>query len=253
MANEGARISGWSLRTFPRTFGSWCTSTATGSFRGPTDDLTSAQFDGTLPNVQVVWEADDLSLFTPASAPLLTPSTLTVSQITKQTGGASPGRSGPSPAESQNEKGGLSTGAQAGIGVGVALAALILLACLILLVLRRRRNNRKPPPSHEPSEKPYLDSKAELPESVASKQAGQKPAELPDKEPQEMRADKPAGSELEAQSSKQPPPIPFASKPRFDVASSGERHELQGDFLGHEASDARSPTWRRICARNMYV
>jgi hypothetical protein len=91
--------------------------------------------------ISVMWAQSDLTNFTPASAPLLVSETSAAS-VTRSTGGAEQASS----ASFGNSNGsdtptGLSTGAKAGIGIGVALGSAALLV-ISFLVYRRRRRRR---------------------------------------------------------------------------------------------------------------
>jgi hypothetical protein len=55
-----------------------------------------------------------------------------------------------------------------------------------------------------------VDSKAELPVNEKSKKDGVEAVELQDREPQEL------------DTNREPPPVPLASKPRFDGAREGD-------------------------------
>lgn len=162
------------------------------------------------------WQSEDLSLFTPASAPVLPTakvqsyessiaahsrskggSTTPVSTKTSNSAQTSNPKSKPAPSIDN----GLSTGAKAGIGVGVAAAVLILIAIGFIL-LRRRKKSTKSEPSEQPhravSKRAYMDDKSELPANERRTQ------ELPaERDPQEFPT------------SRDPPPVPLASKPKF--------------------------------------
>lgn len=78
----------------------------------------------------VVWVSDDLSLFHPASAPILKSPASNAAKTT-------------SAAPSQNTPSGLSTGAEAGIGVGVAIAVLLAVSVLVIWMLRLRKRRQR--------------------------------------------------------------------------------------------------------------
>lgn len=116
--------------------------------------------------VFVAWASSDLTKFTPASAPLLrfapeTTSTSVPLQTTIITSGLSvetvlitPTPSAPATSSSSQEaaqqsdmstaRRGLSTGAQAGIGVGVGMVGLALLLAALWFLLRRKKHQDQP-------------------------------------------------------------------------------------------------------------
>ncbi|KAK5163213.1 uncharacterized protein LTR77_010799 [Saxophila tyrrhenica] len=198
-----------------------------------------------MPQVVVGWSTEDLSLFTPASAPILPQSAIEAfvspnKAASMSTGGSgSSGSAGAPPAspsqtsesnqsQEQDHEGGLSTGAKAGIGVGAAVLAFLLLAGAFWIFRRKRAG--KSSVQRARSQRPYVDSKGQL-EGNAVSRRDQEIVELPGKEAQEADS-RPyvtfEGEPLEADS---PPPIPLASKPRW---------ELEGGFRGHEVGP-RSP------------
>lgn len=125
-----------------------------------TISTSGGYFTGLASGLWVEWEKRDLSLFTPASAPILgyehmagtTTSTRTHSATSSSTGGSS-----------NNAK--LSVGAKAGIGVSVGIAFLFLLGCALWYM--RRLHHRMQMPSNElPGEpKAELDPKAGIVEA----------------------------------------------------------------------------------------
>lgn len=204
------------------------------------------------------WAAKDLPLFTPASAPILPAATLAKyesavaaaqprSSIASATAGQTPDptglRNGPEDV-SHDQSSRLSTGEKIGIGVGVGVgvAALLLLATVFMLVrkTKRTRGNQNPKRQRRESRWPYLDLKAEL---DASRPNNIDPEELPDPEPRELVAEeRPQELAAEGQSrevavvrgwrvievDQEPPPVPFASKPRFhEPGGDGTTHELE--------------------------
>lgn len=85
-------------------------------------------------------------------------------------------------------------GAKAGIGVGVAAAALILFAIGFVILRQRRKHTtvNQAQQSHRPDdERPYVDSKPELPAHENRKEisiGAAERAELPDRDRQELAA-----------------------------------------------------------------
>lgn len=87
--------------------------------------------------MEVRWQASDTSTSSTTSASTMASSTLSTSVP------ASPASttSTHTPAPTSTTTSSLSTGAKAGIGIGAALGALIILAGIIFFFIRRRRNN----------------------------------------------------------------------------------------------------------------
>ena len=110
----------------------------------------------------------------------------------------------------------LSTGAKAGIGVGVAIAGIVLLALGIWALFRRKKKRKY-------EEQPFVDPKPELPGGDAEKKSTIL-AELGQDRAEVAGVGKPA--ELDP-----------------DV-----RHELEGDWHGHEAQEIASPVRTSIHA-----
>ncbi|KAH7322748.1 hypothetical protein B0I35DRAFT_407191 [Stachybotrys elegans] len=79
---------------------------------------------------------------TTTSTVTVTSTSVNTSDLTTETGGASQ----TNPPDNEEEGGGLSTGAQAGIGAGVGVAGLILIGAAVWYFLRRRRS---PKPDHD--------------------------------------------------------------------------------------------------------
>jgi LPXTG-motif cell wall-anchored protein len=183
--------------------------------------VTTGFFVAVLPQIDVQWASSDLSLFTPASAPVLPAASISKFEALTTSAATSTLQSGTQTSSPTSKasagSNGLSTGAEAGIGVGIAIAVLLLISGIIYFVFRRRRRNKNAALQRAGSTEPYVDSKAELPHNAAAKR------------PQEVEA----GGPLTAEAG--PPPIPIASKPRFGGGIG--RHELQGDFRGHEIGD----------------
>ena len=141
-----------------------------------------------LPKIIISWASKDLSLFTPASAPVLptasgsdaaTSSARSTSTQTKATAThkhVTPQRSSQSNPTPLHE-GGLSTGAKAGIGVGVAVVAVILV--IVGFLLWRKRKRRATPISSP--QRTYVDDKSALPghgSAVEAPAAEREPQEL---------------------------------------------------------------------------
>jgi hypothetical protein len=133
--------------------------------------------------ISVEWAASDLSLFTPASAPVLTTDvSSTISKFTgtlPTTGGRKAGPT--STATHTATDSGLSTGAEAGIAVGAVVAVVTVLAGVIFWMIRRRRGSkRRILDSDDKSNAfPYVDNKIELPtEEPRRAKHEQSPVEL---------------------------------------------------------------------------
>ncbi|KAL4984112.1 hypothetical protein BDW68DRAFT_23610 [Aspergillus falconensis] len=110
-------------------------------------------------------------------------------------------------AESQDEDGGLSTGAKAGIGVGVAAGVLILAAIIGFILYRRRRRN-----ANQPS-KTIREISATGPASVSAVFANTNGGAAP------VYTGNGFASELHADSDKRPVSLPLALSPLSDVGS----------------------------------
>ncbi len=146
---------------------------------------------------------------------------------------------------------GLSTGAKAGIGVGAALLALLLLAVGFCLFRRKRRQARKSGQAgleRSRSERAYRDTKAEL-EGKSAGGRTQEVSELPDPKTQDAApthlpypdSQSTGRQGWEADSTMlSPPPIPFASKPRAELDAGYRGNETAG-VLFRPASEARLP------------
>ena len=106
--------------------------------------------------ILVAWQSSDLAKFTPASAPLL-PVAATAAQ--SRCKASMPSRTGTisDQTEATDCHPGLSAGAKVGIGVGVTLAAVVLLGIIAAFLYRRKRHQRIPQ-----DEIPEIDS---MPES----------------------------------------------------------------------------------------
>ncbi len=108
-------------------------------------DLTTTAVSGAITMwgqpIVVEYQQKDLTLFsTSVSTSSTSSTTASPSATTNQPALTSTG----SPSPSTNPKSGLSTGAQAGIGVGVAIVALILLVIAAFFLRRKRQAGQKP-------------------------------------------------------------------------------------------------------------
>ena len=124
--------------------------------------------------ISVMWDQGDLKSFTPVSAPVIqaasTSATSDTSSTRTKTNTALPTffTSSTSTASATHTRkahnGGLSTAAQAGIGVAIGLAALAAIVLGVLLFLRRRRKTKNNTTSNDEKDgQPYVGTKAELP------------------------------------------------------------------------------------------
>lgn len=165
----------------------WCTASTEGTYVVDST-TTSGSFTVVLPQIDVHWKPEDLSVFTPISAPELPVATLLAyesSVAARSRAGVATSTSAPTPTSTQSTRQphgtqqtsntslapnraatGLSIGAKAGIGVGVAVAAIIVIALGFLLL--RRRKKRPAEQDHQRAymaegTHPYLDGKSELP------------------------------------------------------------------------------------------
>lgn len=151
--------------------------------------------------VIVTWASSDLPKFTPSSAPLIPPggslpqtdSAILADGSAKPVSPLSSGSAVPSNS--------LSTGAKAGIGVGVAVGAIAVIAALVWFLLRRRRR-RKEEGQLNTFEKAELHGEAvkESQRNVRAKELGEdgqvhemgspdKPVEIGADEPLELPAE----------------------------------------------------------------
>ena len=225
----------------------WCSSPVSAPFIFGTKTQTGL-FAAVLPRIDVTREAVDLSSFTPASAPILPTSTSAKIEssssaavarsragtatstaatlnnnnpIVTSTAGSAPNAKPSShntAVQSHDQGSGLSTGAKAGIGVGVAIAVLLAVVIALIYLRRSRRRTRayqSQRVGHLGNQRPYLDSKAELPGKEKPSKDGVGALELQDRDPQELPGNREA------------PPIPLASKPRsYSAFRGGDSHEL---------------------------
>jgi hypothetical protein len=178
-----------------------------------TVDLSST-FIGYQWPLSVEWASSDLSLFTPASAPRLA---ATQSSGILDLGSMAPvGTMTPSQS-SAVDHGSLSTGAKAGIGVGVAVAGAMIIGALVLWFLRRRVMRKRIPDLAANNAHPYVDGKVELPHDGAEIRAPGIPVELGamNQSPREVDGETKAN---ELSGKRQMSPV-----------------ELEGNWYGHEA------------------
>lgn len=173
--------------------------------------------------IVVTWASTDLYRFTPASAPLLAGlSTAAPSPTSKiaQTTSTEPVRN-TATAAGKNR---LSTGAQAGIGVGVSIAGLCVLIAGGWLLLRRRKNRSV----SQDDKQPYVDAKAELPDKQPARTSATA-AELAED-----------GGVNKMPASARQVELPATSKP-LEMDSQMQRHELEAATAAHEVRATRSP------------
>ena len=137
--------------------GYFCTGTLThdvtsiGSDDGKTTGL-NGDYVFEYPPITVAWASSDLSKFDPPSAPLLAYRSAYVtvssaaSEPTQQPGASAtkhPAKAtGSTASGTSTESGGLSTGAKAGIGVGIAVVALIAIGALVWFLLKKRKSRQ---------------------------------------------------------------------------------------------------------------
>jgi hypothetical protein len=133
--------------------------------------------------LSVEWASSDLSLFTPASAPVIASdatSTIASGTDTAITSGAR--QSGQIPAattRSATSDTGLSTGATAGIAVGAVVAVIAVLAGILFWWFKRRRSSQLIPNESDKGGQPfYVDQKVELPTEEPRRQDVARPIEL---------------------------------------------------------------------------
>jgi hypothetical protein len=179
-----------------------------------TVDLSST-FVGYQWPLSVEWASSDLSMFTPASAPLLA---ATQSSGILDLGSMAPvGTETPSQSSAVDHSSSLSTGAKAGIGVSVAVAGAMIIGALVLWFFRRRVMRKR---VHNPAANnahPYVDGKVELPHDEAEIRGPGIPVELGamNQSPKEMDGETKA-NDLSAKTQMSPV-------------------ELEGNWYGHEA------------------
>lgn len=133
----------------------------------------------------IAWESADFDKFTPKAAPLLkaAPSAPTSSSAftPSRTSTPSPTQTrlhNATPVSKQRSDGGLSVGAEAGIGVGAAAIVLAAAAFVVLYFVRRKRR-RQEPSGYSAAEFQYKQAPSELDGVVRYEAHGAaKPAEL---------------------------------------------------------------------------
>ena len=214
----------------------WCVSPIVGDYVLHSTTTHSGTFAALLPVVIAWWASSDLPFFTPASAPVLPTwrieryessvaarsrsavATSTAATNPTSSNGSTP-KSESNASSTEHNGAGLSPGTKAGIAVGIVIAVLIVLVVGFLVLRQRRRrttNEESPTLQRRERKRPYLDSKSELPASAKSKQTTVGAAELGPKSPQELHADTEPQELAASQEDPLPPPIPLASKPRFE-------------------------------------
>jgi hypothetical protein len=133
--------------------------------------------------LSVEWASPDLSLFTPASAPVIASDATSTIVSGSGTGTPSGARqSGKIPAASTtpaNSDAGLSTGATVGIAVGVVVAVIAVLAGIFFWWFKRRRSGQRIPDGSDKGGQPfYVDQKVELPTEEPRRKDVAHPIEL---------------------------------------------------------------------------
>lgn len=181
------------------------------------DHLTtySSPFTAFASTIAVAWASSDLPLFTPASAPLVQ-ARLAASASRASASDSQATTSEPSNGTSSSpmSSGFLSTGAQAGIGVGVSIAGIILLALGMWALLRRRQSRTR-------NDEPRADPRAGLRGEDAEKKL-------------------PGVAELGNYGAK----AELAGLTKPTELDRNERHELEGHWHGHEIQGVVSPLGR---------
>ncbi|KAK4580252.1 hypothetical protein LTR86_000455 [Recurvomyces mirabilis] len=198
------------------------TGSATAIVASNTTTTMTEPFTAYAPAIAVAWASSDLTLFSPASLPLLTTASLTseatsaaatssdisagsvIASSTATTAtGASQTSTTPGP--------GLSVGAKAGIGVGATVGGLLCLAVAAWFLLWRRR-------SFSTKGLPEAEGKAELPGDGIEKKA------------LHISELGPNGEIYESAAKERPPEM-----------GDNVRYELEADWHGHEAPTTRAP------------
>lgn len=236
----------------------WCRSLVVGDYVLQSSTTHGSTFAAVVPQVAVWWASSDLSFFTPASAPVLptwrieryesSVAARSRSAVATSTAATNPTGSTPQSESQGSSTGGLSPGTKAGIAVGIVVAVLIVLALGFLLLRRRKQRtsmNQLQTLQRTKSARPYLDSKGELPASETAKKTNvaaaelgpRSPGELLPRSPQELLPRSPqellsrSPQELDAHSEPGalatgrehlPPPVPLASKPRFEGSAGNQ-------------------------------
>ncbi|KAK3312836.1 hypothetical protein B0H66DRAFT_631657 [Apodospora peruviana] len=209
----GTQIGGWCGRAIPTpTPALWVSDTVTST-------LTFTSATGLVRQVVVLWQESDLSVLALAttSAATTTPkSTSPPSSTTPSSTSSTP----PEPASS----GGLGTAAKAGIGAGVALAALIAAAVLAFFIWKRRRGQQQSAP-----EQPSV---AELPNNPAQQQ--HMPAEADSGVPEEKKHELAGGGYYDNGQTQQPQVQELSGQPWTAElgGGGGNTHELPVDATG---------------------
>jgi hypothetical protein len=177
--------------------------------------------------LSIEWASSDLSLLTPASAPLLglTTATGVVSLASDAALGSAAGAgSAGSRSSSSHANGapvtddGLSTGAKAGIGVGAGVAVVALIAALVFWIFKRRSTRKRIPEEAPKAEYSDFGGKAELSSEGAAVRRPEPSVEL--------AAINTSPQEIDAQSNQIK--RGFRKKKQSPV-------ELEGNWYGHEA------------------
>ncbi|THY12267.1 hypothetical protein D6D02_05294 [Aureobasidium pullulans] len=125
-----------------------------------TVSITDFPFIGVATALNVVWDSEDLDLFTPKSAP----ATGVANMLVVKTATSSPK---------------LSSGSRAGIGVGVALGCLVLVGVMVFFVLRVRKRRARRAASTAPDDvdvKPELSGDSTVSRKAVHELDGQKEA-----------------------------------------------------------------------------
>ena len=189
-------------------------STPTWYINGSHTVSTSGYFTGFASGLWAEWEKKDLSLFTPASAPILGFERLggTSTSGSSQTATISSQKSGSS-------RSSLSVGAKAGIGAGVAIFVLLLLGAALLWM--RRYHHRNQTSSDELTEK----SRAELDPRADVSEA-----------PDYAKRHEAVGSNTYAE-----------KRSQHDVA------ELDGNWHGHECADTSERPEKESVSRSSSI
>lgn len=195
--------------------------------------IINGHFHYEYPPIVVAWASSDLAKFTPKSAPLRAYQAASSTIATVSSAGANakttntnhpgaaatdPGASSTSSSSPQHTSNapGLSTGAEAGIGVGVALGVLVVIG-LILWALFERRKRRKPgawPESTEdkdPSQTTWFEKRTDASEGNY----------YPTASTYEKRAGGPVDEDI-------------PQSPRYEMHGESMRHEMDSDSMRAE-------------------
>jgi hypothetical protein len=213
--------SGWTLNP------PFCTSVVSAMYyiRQAQARTTRGLITAAMPQVQVRFEQSDLTNFTPLSGPILAASvrasyersvsraaarSTTTTSISSTSSSAPAQQYSSTPPRTTTDFNthvfattttstdaiahpahGLSSGADAGIGLGIACA--FLLGIILTFLLLRRRRNQVDSIQRNPSKRPWLDDKAEL--DAEGKHASRTPYELCLTDLHEAEGDLPRGIE----------------------------------------------------------